>query len=67
MDIFVKTMGYTGPLNIFAKTKECLRQKYGIHYGIYLSIAMGYIRQKLTGIFSKSMGYLWDIIGNIYK
>ena len=72
LDIFVKTLGYTGPLDIQIKLRDGLGE-YGIYkekswdilkdiffksYGIYLLKAMGYICLKLMGILGKIMGYI---------
>ena len=58
MDIFGKTMGYIGPLDILRKTKGYIRQNYGIYRTKIMGYTMGYICQKLWDIFDKTKGYI---------
>ena len=58
LNIFGKSWGYTGPLDILRKTKGNIRQNHGIYSAIIMGNTIGYNCQKLWHIFVKTKGYI---------
>ena len=44
--------------DVLAKLWDIWGKNYGIYYGIYLLIAIGYICQNVRGILGEIMGYI---------